>query len=155
MLNEVALTVLELTPVWRLRSVREALALRTVVSLRDTAGVEGWLILEQEPGGEADRLLGNLLQAMALTQTGIQQIELAALSDLVERHAPRWLRLTDEASGDDSADAAAAMLPINRRLSGIECPIFRSPSPGRLVGDARAKSDCWAAWCAWSVNYPR
>ena len=148
MLDIDAMEVLELLPVWRVREQPEAAKCLLWVLTAQTAEKQtGFIVLHQQPQGDAARLLENILygfglvgntraiQSMATRQIGAQEVE------TFETLAPAWLWVDDVARREIRQESYAQLIRL------VNEKILLSPALESLLHDGAAKAALWAAWC--------
>ena len=153
MLDIEALAVLELLPIWRVREQPETTRCLLWVLAAQTAEKQtGFIMLHQQPQGDAARLLENILygfglvtNAHAIQSMAAQQIDAQEIAEmLINSHmvAPKaWLWIDDVARRRIRQESYAQ---IARSVSG---KILLSPALESLLHDGAAKAALWAAWC--------
>lgn len=149
-MREAVLDELGLMPLWRLRSLAEAMpdalvqseessipadAELTVMDVLRADGARGWVLMQKAPVDEAAVLFSNMLNAMRLRKTGSRLIDYTRLSESMASGDVQWLWQAGE----------IAAHPVFE--SGV--PVFVSAHPGELMARPLAKAELWADWCNW------
>ncbi len=128
--SEAVLEVLELLPVWRVRTPVARMCWMWPVASAD--GCQGVLVLPEAPVGAAERLFGNLLIALELQAEQPMESPLSSLPDQLRQQGAMWFWWLADSDAPDGA--------------GI--PHIAGPSLAAMLADPAKKAQAWQSWCA-------
>lgn len=125
------LDVLELAPRWRRNQPQRSVW--HVLELVAADGGCGWLLTDGEPGGDASRLLDNVLLAFGLARGQAQLLDADALEQVMQGHASGWLW-------------CAGTRPPQTVTRDYR--LLLSPPLQEMLTDVGHKARLWHDWCA-------
>lgn len=160
MLSNAALEILELAPLWRLKS-KPRIVPRSwqVFVLADSSKRMLWLFTPSRPAGNTEQLLGNILRAMALQVRNNFEINASALPERLKQASsqgelPQGFWLTDPILYQDIISGQL----LNQNACAPQIPqsanIWCSEPLEHLLSNGAAKAQLWRDWCNWASHTP-